>query len=78
MKTPPAESYRYNNQPPASHPTRFPDQRDQRLGWLTAAGTAVSAPRGGPWVNISDTSPVGSRLFSDKPFTSGDQTKGRR
>jgi hypothetical protein len=78
MKTQSAEGYRYSNSPPASNPTRFPDQRDQRLGWLTGAGTAVSAPRGGSWVVISDTSPAGSRLFSDRPFTTGDQTKGRR
>jgi hypothetical protein len=79
-RTPPSESYRYNNVPPDSHPTRSQFQHDQNFGWLEQAKTTTSNPRGGYWVNIGDASPVGSSLFEAVNFTTGDQgrSRGRR
>ena len=66
----------FSNYPPASHPVRSRFQRDQSFGWLEGAGTSGSNPGGGGSVVISDASPVGSRLFENADFTTGDQ--GRR
>jgi hypothetical protein len=74
---PPAESYRYGNQPPPSRPTPNPFQPPQSLGWLEGAGTTTSTPRGGEWVNISDASPAGQRLFEARCFSTGDQGRSR-
>jgi hypothetical protein len=73
-RTPPSESYRYNNSPPdVPAPSRGADQLDQRFGWLEGSGAATSNPRGGDWVQFGDHSEVGRRLFTDKRFTTGMQ-----
>jgi hypothetical protein len=79
-RTPPAERYRYENQPPSSHPVRSQYQLDQNFGWLEGAKTAVSNPRGGDWVRIGDQFEVGRRLFGNWDFQTGDQgrSRGRR
>jgi hypothetical protein len=76
-RTPPAEGYRYNNSPPASHPVRSRYQFDQSFGWLEGAGTTTSNPRGGDWVRIGAGSVVGERLFENREFTVNDQGKSR-
>jgi hypothetical protein len=69
----------FSNYPPASHPVRSRYQRDQSFGWLAGAGTTTSNPGGGGgWVKISDTSPVGDRLFENVSFAGGDRRGQRR
>jgi hypothetical protein len=66
------------NQPPPSNPPREDrgiGQRTQSLGWLTGAGTSGRAPRGGDWVPIGDHSEVGARIFTDRLFTTGAETR---
>jgi hypothetical protein len=68
----------YDNIPPASRPVRSKFQKDQSFGWLAGAGTSGSDPRPGKPVVISDTSPVGSRLFENVAFAGGDHRGTRR
>jgi hypothetical protein len=73
-RTPPAEGYRYNNSPPASHPVRSQYQRTQSFGWIPPAASG-SNPRGGDWIPIGPGSQAGRRLFQTRTFTVGDQGK---
>jgi hypothetical protein len=74
-RTPPAEGYRYSNQPPDSHPVRSAYQRDQSFGWVPPAASG-RRPRGGDWIGIGDHSKVGERLL--KPANLPSTTKANR
>jgi hypothetical protein len=77
-RVPAAETYRYNNVPPASHPVRSEYQLPQAFGWVEGSGAVVKSPRGGDWTPCGDHSEVGRRLFTDKKFTSGMQNGRKR
>jgi hypothetical protein len=70
--------YRYDNEPPASLPTKNPFQPPQNFGWVEGSGAVTSNPRGGDWTQIGDASVAGSRLFTAKKFTSGMQNGRKR
>lgn len=79
-RVPPAEGYRYQNQPPASHPTRSQYQRDQSFGWVppAASGSNPNARRNSKWIGIGDAS--AHPIFGAYDFQTGDQgrSQGRR
>lgn len=77
-RTPPPEGYRYDNQPPASHPTRSAYQRDQSFGWVppAASGSNPNARRTSKWIGIGDAS--AHPIFGAYEFTVADQKSGSR
>jgi hypothetical protein len=75
-RVPPAETYRYGNSAPDSHPIRSVYQRDSSFGWVPTAASG-RRPRGGDWIGIGDHSAAGQRLFEAREFTVGDQGKSR-
>ena len=75
-RVPPAEGYRYENQPPDSHPTRSRYQRDQSFGWVPLAASGSSPRRNSKWVGIGDKS--ANPIFGNYQFTIDDQKRGSR